>query len=213
MGSAHIERINHISAVALHTFGNASKSGVSSAVYAVVQQGEVKTQGLVCAKSRLAKQNLTIPRLELVAAHMAVNLVSNVEKAIKNCDEIETHCWSDSTVTLHWINRSGEHPQFVSNRVRKIRDHDHIQWHYVPTKENPADIGSRGGSVVNNKLWTNGPEWLSDPGKWPASATIEASPESNAESKVTKRILAIAITRDDDRMDKLLEAHGLRKVS
>ncbi len=66
---------------------------------------------------------------------------------------------------------------------------------------------------MNNELWTNGPEWLSDPGKWPASATIEASPESNAESKVTNRILATAITRDDDRMDKPLEAHGLRKVS
>ncbi len=153
MGSAHIERITHtctlapvhqpISAVALHAFGDASKSGVSSAVYAVMQQGEVKTQGLVCAKSRLAKQNLTIPRLELVAAHMAANLVSSVEKAIKNCDEIETHCRSDSTVALHWINGSGEHRQFVSNRVRKIRDHDHIQWHYVPTKENTADIGSR----------------------------------------------------------------------
>ena len=90
-----------ISAITLHAFGDASKSGVSSAVYAVVQQGEVKTQGLVCAKSRLAKQNLTIPRLELVAAHMGANLVSNVEKAVSNCDMIETHCWSGSTVALH----------------------------------------------------------------------------------------------------------------
>ena len=82
-----------------------------------MQQGEVKTQGLVCTKSRLAKQNLTIPRLELVAAHMATNLVSNVKKAIDNCDKIETHCWSDSTVALHWINGSGDYRQFVSNRV------------------------------------------------------------------------------------------------
>ena len=95
----------------LHAFGDAGKSGVSSAVYAVVQQGEVKTQGLVCAKSRLAKQNLTILRLELVPAHMATNLVSNAEKAIDNCDKIETHCWSDSTVALYWINGSGDYRQ------------------------------------------------------------------------------------------------------
>ena len=57
-----------IRAVTLHAFGDASKSGVSSVVYAAVQQGETKTQGLACAKSRLAKQNLTIPRLELVSA-------------------------------------------------------------------------------------------------------------------------------------------------
>jgi hypothetical protein len=102
---------------------------------------------------------------------------------------------------------------FVSNRVRKIRDHSNKQWHYVPTEENPADIGSLGGSTVNNELWTNGPEWLSDPETWPKSAIIESSPETNAEAKVTKSILATAITRDDDRMDKLLEAHGLRKVT
>ena len=105
----------------IHAFGDASKSGVSSAVYAVVQQGEVKTQGLVCAKSRLAKQNLTILRLELVPAHMATNFVSNVEKAIDNCDKIETHCWSDSAFALYWINESGDYRQFVSNRVAKIR--------------------------------------------------------------------------------------------
>ena len=64
-----------LTAVTLHAFGDASKLGVSAAVYAVVEQESGTTQGLVCAKSRLAKQNLTIPRLELVAAHMATNLV------------------------------------------------------------------------------------------------------------------------------------------
>ena len=41
---------------------------------------------------------------------------------------------------------------------------------------------------------------------------IESSPEADAESKVMNRTLATVITRDDDRMDKLLEAHDLRKV-
>ncbi len=44
--------VNHqITAVTLHGFGDASKNGVSATVYAVVQQGETTTQGLVCSKS------------------------------------------------------------------------------------------------------------------------------------------------------------------
>jgi hypothetical protein len=143
---------------------------------------------------------------------LAATLASNVTKAIKNFGENETSCWSDSTVALHYINGGGEFRQFVSNRVRKIRDQDYIQWHFVPTKENPADIGSRDGSTVDNELWTISPEWLSNPGKCPAPATIEASSGANAESKVTKRIRTTAITRDDDRMDELLEAHDLRNI-
>ena len=56
-----------IDSIELHAFGDASGEGVASAVYAVV------SQGLVAAKARLAKQGLTIPRLELVSAHMATN--------------------------------------------------------------------------------------------------------------------------------------------
>ena len=54
--------VNH-QITAVHGFGDTSKNGVSAAVYAVVQQGETTTQGLVCSKSRLAKMNLSIPRL------------------------------------------------------------------------------------------------------------------------------------------------------
>ena len=56
------------------------------------------------------------------------------------------HYWLDSTVALYWIGGQGELRQIVSNRVKKIKDHDRVKWHYVPTKENPADLhmGSRG---------------------------------------------------------------------
>lgn len=73
-----------ILSLTLHAFGDASAKGVSAAVYAVVQQDQGLTQQLICAKSRLAKKNLTIPRLELVAGHMAVNLVTNVQAALSS---------------------------------------------------------------------------------------------------------------------------------
>ena len=69
--------------IRLHSFGDASKNRVCAAVYAVIQQESGSTQALVTAKSRLAKTNLTISRLELVAGHMAVNLAVNVRKALQ----------------------------------------------------------------------------------------------------------------------------------
>jgi len=52
----------------------------------------------------------------------------------------------------------------VGNRVSYIQENTNIeQWHYVNTKENPADLVSRGifpSELLNNKLWWNGPSWL-----------------------------------------------------
>lgn len=51
--------------------------------------------------------------------------------------------------------------QFVASRVKRIQEHD-SNWHYFPSVENPADIGSGGVSTVVTKLWKNGLKWLSD---------------------------------------------------
>ena len=67
-----------ISSISLHVFGDASGVGVATAAFTVVTQPSGVTQGIVAAKARLAKQGLTIPRLELVACHMATNLANNV---------------------------------------------------------------------------------------------------------------------------------------
>ena len=49
----------NIDSIELHAFGDASGQGVSTAVYAIVRQRSGVSQGLVAAKSRLAKQGLT----------------------------------------------------------------------------------------------------------------------------------------------------------
>ena len=85
-----------------HLFGNASKHG--AAAYAVVEQTSGTTQGLVCSRSRVAKKNLTIPRLELVTGHMAANLVANIEKAIGADRVTSLYYWLDLTVALYWKN-------------------------------------------------------------------------------------------------------------
>ena len=87
-----------IEKVKIHAFGDASGKGISAAVYTVVTQESGTTQGLITAKSRIAKQGLTIPRLELVAGHMAVNLAANVRKSLKGFRlDPDIQCWLDST--------------------------------------------------------------------------------------------------------------------
>ena len=183
--------------IELHSFGNASSQGVCAAVYAVVCQGDKVTQALVCAKSRIAKRNLTITRLELVAGHMAVNLASNVEATLSNY-EVGIHCWLDSTVALYWIKGRGDYRQFVANRVQKIQQHEHVTWHHLPTAQNPADLGSRGGSVENHELWSEGPTWLRNPSEWPTDVILESTPETRVETKVKREILEVVATEEDE---------------
>ena len=97
-----------IQTIELHAFGDASGKGVAAAVYAVVKQEKGVNQGLVASRARLAKKELTIPRLELVSGHMAVNLLSNVSEALQGFPVTLKYCWLDSTVALHWIRCPGE---------------------------------------------------------------------------------------------------------
>ena len=72
-----------IDAIDIHVFGDASREGVSAAVYTVIHQPSGNSKGLVAAKARLAKKSLTIPHLELVSAHMAANITQNLIQAIE----------------------------------------------------------------------------------------------------------------------------------
>ena len=198
--------------VELHAFGDASTQGVGAAVYSVIRQPSGVTQRLVAVKARLAKQGLTIPRLELVSAHSATNLVTNVAHALQGLPEPRIHGWLDSTVALHWICGNGQYNQFVENRVSKIREHSEIQWRHVPTLDNPADLASRGGPVNGSSIWWNGPEWLQNPDQWPDNPVTKSSPASEAKSKRVKEVLRVAqedTTLDD--FDAMLEKHPLRR--
>ena len=106
-----------IERIELHGFGDASKNGVCATLHAVVRQSSGVRQGLVTEKARLAKQGLTNLRLELVSAHMATNLITNVEKALEGFPFKRCYGWLDGSVALHWIKGGGEYKQFVANRA------------------------------------------------------------------------------------------------
>ena len=191
--------------------GGASGQGVSAAVYGVISQPSGDSVGLIAAKARLAKQGLTIPRLELVSGHMATNLIVHVKEALEGFPVGEMFCWLDSSVALHWIKGARSYKQFVSNRVQKIQQHPEVKWRHEGTKDNPADFGNRSGSVENGELWWRGPEWLLDRERWPADIETTATSESQAEAKVIREVFAVAQAQIDI-LDALLVKFSLWKT-
>jgi hypothetical protein len=131
------------------------------------------------AKGRLAplKSKVTIPRLELLAAvagkRMAEFCVKEMEVKFS-----EIYCWSDSKCVLSWILLTGAEklPKFVKRRIEDIRENASIQWKYVPTKLNPADLASRGctcNELKANELWWKGPNYLKLKKKeWPQAPEL-----------------------------------------
>jgi hypothetical protein len=86
----------------------------------VNEEGKVNVSLLV-GKSRVTPMKpVTIPRLELTAAVLAVKLNCQVQKEI----EITIHCvmfWTDSMVVLQYINNESKRFQtFVANRLAVI---------------------------------------------------------------------------------------------
>ena len=75
---------------------------------------------------------------------------------------------------------------------------------YVHTKENPADLRSRGCEIckLDNK-WCKGPKWLQDQTRWLEQPQTWNCDESNIGKKKIKEILATAWTTEN-MFDKLL---------
>ena len=95
-----------ITNIDIHLFSDGSINGVCTVAYAttyaVIYQPNKIRQDLITSKCRLAKRNLTIPRLELIAAQMSVNLSQNIKNALNNQSVRNFYVWSDRTVILHW---------------------------------------------------------------------------------------------------------------
>ena len=73
--------------------------------------------------------------------------------------------WIDSQVVLGNIkNSTKKFHMFVANRIQTIQEVTKTdQWNYVSSKNNPADVASRGQSIKNflqNSEWFNGPAFL-----------------------------------------------------
>ncbi|KRY10067.1 hypothetical protein T12_5752 [Trichinella patagoniensis] len=126
-------------------------------------------------------------------AYIRVESINHKTAAGADGGITEITCWSDSRVALAWIKGApARWKPFVANRVQEIQESVSPQcWRYCPTKENPADIPSRGcslGTLINTALWWHGPPWLQSKENWPTEpvATIDDNEHLTAEQKTVK---------------------------
>ena len=112
--------------IAIHLFNDANVNGVYIVEYAVIYRSNNISQVLIASKSKLAKRNLTIPCLELIAMQMSANSSQIIKKSLNNQSVRNFWPWPDSAVILSWLKDKGECKVLVSNLVAKIREHNNL---------------------------------------------------------------------------------------
>ena len=173
----------------LHAFADASEKAYGAAIYIrTLQRDKTINVHLLCSKSRVAPiKTQTIPRLELCAALLAAELMTRVRSDMGHEDKA-TYYWSDSQIVLAWLhNHPGKLPVFIAHRVVKIlRLTIADQWRHVPSKQNPADVLSRGvraRELSSCNMWWFGPIFLYQPqALWPAPFQREHSEEKKTQT-------------------------------
>ena len=146
----HPNDFGRISNASLHCFSDSSTTGYGVACYlrSVNENGLINV-ALVMAKSRVSSlKATTIPRLELTAATVSVELGAMLKGEL-GIDNLRDFYWTDSQIVLGYIfNDVKRFRVFVSSRTQKIRSYTNkSQWKYVDTVQNPSDDASRGLSL------------------------------------------------------------------
>lgn len=166
----------------LHHFSDASDHGYGTVSYLrMTADNHAINVSFMLGKARVAPlKQMTIPRMELAAAVLAVKVDKMLRKEVdfKLC---QSTFWTDSQSVLKYIaNEQTRFHTFVANRISVIRDNTDIyQWRYIGTKLNPADMASRGMSantLVKCKEWIQGPEFLwKTEEEWPQNSVDSLS--------------------------------------
>ncbi|XP_071098015.1 uncharacterized protein [Haliotis cracherodii] len=150
----------------IHVFSDASEKAVAAVAYLrTVDKDKGQRTGFILGKAKVAPMHgHTIPRLELCAAVLAVEIADLVCEHLGLPLDVVQY-YTDSKIVLGYIyNQTRRFYVYVSNRIDRIRKYSQPeQWHYVHSDKNPADIGTRSihASQLNSSIWLSGPTPIS----------------------------------------------------
>ena len=155
----------------------------------VVTLGKEKTSKFLCSKSKIKPlgKKMSIPKLELCAFVLGLELIKTLKENSNQIKFKETHIFSDASCVLNWTISNKVHTnRFIYNRTNTskeiIRDQNVILHHIEGTK-NPADYITKNfdKQYDENKLWNKGPRMLIDSDKW----KVFSETEDWGEEKIT----------------------------
>ena len=188
----------------LHVFCDASLCGYGAVAYIRTVSGDDSVNlSLVMGKSRVSPiKPISVPRLELTAAVVGVKLGQLIVNELEYQFEMVVY-WTDSTTVLQYIsNTTTRFKIFVANRLELIHNATNPgQWRHVSTKQNPADIASRGlmpSQKEKAKMWFEGPQFLyKSEDEWPTQpCVLQKLPEDDAELKRKSNVFHVVSQED-----------------
>jgi hypothetical protein len=108
----------------MHLVMHLSVHTAHALVYLVFSQSSAASSTLVLSRAKVAPiKKVSIPRLELLGALIAAQLIKLVIEALRLPDSVPYRCWTDSMVALGWIKGNPVRwKQFVANRVQSIQE-------------------------------------------------------------------------------------------
>ena len=180
----------------LHIFCDGSEIAYGAVAYLRTEHCNSVTNTIVMAKTRLTPLNRsslkTVPRIELNAAKLAVNLYGTLNEELSSHIDINSVTfWTDSVAVLHYLNsESSRFQRFVSNRIAFILSNTSPdRWRFIPGELNPADLLSRGTTnvtdFINDKSWTQGPAFLAlSRDDWPVRKLPKVTENEDCEVKL-----------------------------
>ena len=142
-----------VSECSLHHFSDACKSGFGQASYLrLVDEKEKIHCSLVMGKSKVTPQKyISIPRPELVAATLSMKISVMLRKELQFPD-LKEMFWTDSETVQEYTKIQPKRFKIsVPNGAEIIKENSLVARFYVNTKENPADLSSRGINTTNGK--------------------------------------------------------------
>ncbi|XP_041366820.1 uncharacterized protein LOC121381553 [Gigantopelta aegis] len=181
----------------VHIFSDASEQAIAAVAYLKTTYHEENHHlGFLLGKAKVApRSGHTIPRLELCAAVLAVDIAELLSKQL-DIPLNDFHYYTDSRIILGYIhNQTRRCYVYISNQVQRIRQSSKSeQWRYVSTNSNPADQATRSvhASLMYSCDWLNGPSHLLRIGKTGEKTYPLLEPESDKD--VRPLVIPLATT-------------------
>jgi hypothetical protein len=214
--------------VSLHVFCDGSKLAYAGAAYLRVSSGDdpdlvsdreeeslktladqIKLTGTVKVSLIQARKTLcptrprTMPQTELMGALIAAEMAKDLATTL-NIESSKVFLWCDSKCVLSWIQKPAiPREVFVVYRVSVAHNLTYTyEWNYVNTKDNPADIPTRGASVDelnNTTMWKSGPWFLSLPTHlWPKQKITVTEEDVYTQADMDKAVCQTVTTDSNE---------------